>query len=104
MTYRVGVIGCGRMGSTIDDEVQGNASVILPFSHTAAYMEEPRVHVVAAADVAPDKRAAYRLRWDVERVYESHIPLLEHEKLDISVSAPVLRSGPTWSSPARKRA
>ena len=60
MTYRVGVIGCGRMGSTIDDEVQGNASVILPFSHTAAYMEEPRVHVVAAADVGPDKRAAYR--------------------------------------------
>ena len=83
MTYRVGVIGCGRMGSTIDDEVQGNASVILPFSHTAAYMEEPRVHVVAAADVGPDKRAAYRRRWDVERVYESHVALLEREKLDI---------------------
>ena len=83
MTYRVGVIGCGRMGSTIDDEVQGNASVILPFSHTAAYMEEPRVHVVAAADVGPDKRAAYRRRWDVERVYESHTALLEREKLDI---------------------
>ena len=83
MTYRVGVIGCGRMGSTIDDEVQGNASVILPFSHTAAYMEEPRVDVVAAADVDPDKRAAYRQRWDVERVYESHTDLLERENLDI---------------------
>ena len=57
MTYRVGVIGCGRMGSTINDEVHGNTSVILPFSHTAAYMEEPRVDVVAAADVGPGTSA-----------------------------------------------
>ncbi len=81
--YRVGVIGCGRIGSTIDDEVQGNTSVILPFAHTAAYMEEPRVEVVAAADVDSQKRAAYRQRWGVERVYESHSELLERENLDI---------------------
>lgn len=82
-TYRVGVIGCGRIGSTIDEEVQGNASVILPFSHTAAYMEEPRVHVVGAADVDPEKREAYRQRWSVERVYDSHDTLLAREDLDI---------------------
>lgn len=82
-TYRVGVIGCGRIGSTIDDEVQGNTSVILPFSHTAAYMEEPRVQVVAAADVDPKKREAYRRRWGVERVYESHETLLAREQLEI---------------------
>lgn len=81
--YRVGVVGCGRIGSTIDDEVQGNSSVILPFAHTAAYMEEPRAHVVAAADVDPQKRAAYQARWGVARVYESHETLLEREELDI---------------------
>lgn len=81
--YRVGVIGCGRIGSTIDDEVQGNTSVILPFSHTAAYMEEPRVRVVAAADMDPAKREDYRQRWHVENVYDSHIALLEHEELDV---------------------
>ena len=83
MAYRVGVIGCGRIGSTIDDEVHGNASVILPFAHTAAYMEEPRVRVVAAADVDPQKREAYRRRWGVERVYESHETLLARARLDI---------------------
>lgn len=82
-TYRVGVIGCGRIGSTIDDEVQGNTSVILPFSHTAAYVEELQTEVVAAADVDPEKREAYRRRWGVERVYESHESLLAHEELDI---------------------
>ena len=81
--YRVGVIGCGRIGSTIDDEVQGNTSVILPFSHTAAYMEEPRVEVIAAADVDPQKREAYQRRWGVERMYESHTALLEGVKPDI---------------------
>lgn len=83
MAYRVGVIGCGRIGSTIDDEVQGNTSVILPFSHTAAYMEEPRVEVVAAADVDPQKREAYQQRWGVERMYESHAALLEGVRPDI---------------------
>jgi predicted dehydrogenase len=82
-TYRVGVIGCGRIGSTIDDEVQGNTSVLLPFAHTAAYMEEPRVSVVAAAEAAPEKRDAYRQRWGVETIYENHAALLEQEELDI---------------------
>ncbi len=81
--YRVGVIGCGRISSTIDDEVQDNASVILPFAHTAAYMEEPRVQVVAAADPVPAQRDAYRDRWGVERMYESHEALLHSEQLDI---------------------
>ncbi|MDE2815914.1 MAG: Gfo/Idh/MocA family oxidoreductase [Chloroflexota bacterium] len=82
-TYRVGVIGCGRIGSAIDDEAQGNTSVILPFSHTAAYMEEPRVRVVAAADMDPEKRESYRRRWNVEPIYANHVELLQREKLDI---------------------
>ena len=37
-TYRAGLIGCGRMGATIDDEVKGrpNAERYLPYSHAAA--------------------------------------------------------------------
>jgi hypothetical protein len=37
-TYRVGLVGCGRMGCTIDDEVKDrpNAHLYMPYSHAAA--------------------------------------------------------------------
>jgi len=37
-TYRTVLVGCGRMGATIDDEVRDHphASVWLPYSHGAA--------------------------------------------------------------------
>ena len=47
--YRVGIIGLGRIASTIDDEVQGHPSVMLPYSHMACYREVDEVEVVAGA-------------------------------------------------------
>ena len=41
------------------------------------------MRVVAAAEAMPHKREAYRLRWGVEPIYESHEALLAEEKLDI---------------------
>ena len=37
-TYRAGLIGCGRMGATIDDEVRDrpHSDLFLPYSHAAA--------------------------------------------------------------------
>lgn len=83
--YRVGVIGLGRMASTIDDEVTGGKvnSVMLPYAHTAAYMEVPEVEVVAGADPLPEKRAAYTERWGVRAVYEDYRDMLANEALDI---------------------
>src|SRR2546422_489204 len=48
--YRVGLIGLGRIASTIDDEVQGRPSILLPYAHMACYREIPAVEVVAGAD------------------------------------------------------
>ena len=48
--YRVALIGLGRIASTIDDEVQGYPSVLLPYAHMACYREIPAVEVVAGAD------------------------------------------------------
>jgi len=82
--YRVAVIGLGRISSTIDDEVTGtHASGMLPYSHTASYMEVPEVTVVAGADVLPEKRAAYTERWGVRATYADYRDLLAQEKPDI---------------------
>ena len=46
-TYRVGIIGLGRMGSTIDDE--GHTE--LPYSIAASAVGSPRLELVAGADL-----------------------------------------------------
>ncbi|MBC8233476.1 hypothetical protein H8E77_28335, partial [bacterium] len=51
--FRVGIIGCGRMSSTIEDEVQGprRGGLVLPYSHAAAYAIIEETEMVAACDV-----------------------------------------------------
>ena len=35
--YRACLIGCGRMGGTIDEEVRGTPHGALPYSHAARF-------------------------------------------------------------------
>ena len=35
--YRVCIVGCGRMGGTIDEEVKEGKHGSLPYSHAAGY-------------------------------------------------------------------
>lgn len=81
--YRVGVIGLGRISSTIDDEVQGHPSVALPYSHTACFREVDEVEVVAGADPYPEQRAAFGERWGIDRLYADYREMVEQEQLDI---------------------
>lgn len=82
--YRVAVIGLGRIASTIDDEVVGKvSSVMLPYSHTAAYVEEPRVELVAGADPLAEKRSAFAARWGCGAVYDDYQAMLAAERPDI---------------------
>ena len=52
-TYRACLIGCGRMGATIDDEVAGRPDRYLwqPFSHAAAAVACDRTDLVAVSDI-----------------------------------------------------
>lgn len=82
-TYRLGVVGLGRMGSTIDAEVEGYPAITLPYSITAAAMAIEQLEVVAGCDILPKKNEAYRRKWGVSRIYESYSEMLAKEKLDV---------------------
>lgn len=81
--YRAAIIGLGRISSTIDDEVQGDPTVMLPYSHMACYRAVPEVEVVAGADPYEEQRQAFASRWGVERTYADYHEMLALEKPDI---------------------
>jgi predicted dehydrogenase len=78
-TYRVGIIGLGRMGSTIDDE--GHTE--LPYSIAASAVGSPRLELVAGADLDGDKCAAFAQRWNVDAVYGDFREMVERASLDL---------------------
>ncbi len=92
--YRVGVIGLGRISSTIDDEVQGNPAVMLPYSHTACFREVDSVEVVAGADPFDEQREDFRQRWGVEGLYADYREMVAAENLDIASVATSARPRP----------
>ena len=65
-TYRVAIVGLGRMGSTIDDE----GHTPLPYSVAAAAQASPRLELVAGCDLVADKCAAFSERWGVSATYQ----------------------------------
>jgi predicted dehydrogenase len=81
--YRVGLIGLGRIASTIDDEVQGDPGIMLPYAHMACYREVPSVAVVAAADSFAEQRSAFQERWGLTNLYSDYREMLARERLDI---------------------
>jgi len=80
--YRAGVIGCGRMGSTIDDEMVGS-NWFMPHSHAASYKESQKTELVAASDIDEAKLQDFRKRWDVTALYTDYKEMLAKEHLDI---------------------
>lgn len=78
-TYRVGIIGLGRMGSTIDDE--GHTQ--LPYSVAASCAASQRLETVAGVDLLPEKREAFGQRWGVPALYGDFAAMVEKEKPDL---------------------
>jgi len=86
--YRAAIVGLSWIGAdppaAATDPILGTAP---PFSHAAAYAAHPGVEVVAACDLDPEARAAFRRAWDATwpglRTYDDHRRLLAEERLDL---------------------
>ena len=93
-TYKTVLIGCGRMGATIDDEVANRPDSFIwqPFSHAAAAVACERTHLIAVSDVFEEKAEAIRKRYGAERAYTDYQEMIEKEKPDIVCIA--TRPGP----------
>jgi predicted dehydrogenase len=84
-TYMACLIGCGRMGTTIDDEVRDRPDSFrwLPYSHAAACVAVERLALVAVADVVAEKVAAARARYGVPRGYAGYREMILEERPDL---------------------
>jgi len=83
--YRVGLVGCGRMGATIDDEVKDrpNSHLFLPYSHAAAVVACARTDLVAVCDPVVEKAEEAQKRYATDRVYTDYKEMIRQEELDI---------------------
>ena len=77
--YTVGVIGCGRIASLLEQEThRGN-----PNTHAGCYDVCDRTRIVAAADKSDERRQAFGARWDVPKLYTDWQEMLDAGNLDI---------------------
>jgi predicted dehydrogenase len=82
--YKAAVIGCGAIASTLEDRVRAVPGVFLfPYSHAGVYVRHPRTVLAAAAELEPERLAAFGQRWGVTALYTDYREMLEREKPDI---------------------
>ena len=82
-TYRGAVVGCGRMGSTIDDEMIGKPYYPWPWAHAPAMMAAHGVELVAGVDIDPNQLADFGARWGVDALYSDLRDMVAQEQPDI---------------------
>ena len=90
MAFRVGIIGCGRMADTIEDEQISKrkthsyrGGLVLPYSHAAGYAAVKETEVVAACDIRQERLSEFAQRWNVSACYTNYRQMIEEQRLDI---------------------
>jgi predicted dehydrogenase len=82
-TYRGAVVGCGRMGSTIDDEHLGMANYPWPWAHAPAMIEARGINLIGAADIDQAKLDDFQRRWGTQALYRDFRAMVAQEKPDL---------------------
>jgi predicted dehydrogenase len=87
--YRAAIVGCGRMGGFIDDEVRWASSSMLPYSHGLAFAEHRRTELVAGCDANEEKLHQWGERYEVSALYTDVAQMMAETSPDIvSVCTP----------------
>lgn len=81
--HKACLVGCGRMGGTIDDEMRSHPYYVLPHTHAGACDAVDGVDLVAASDVVSQKVAELCKRYRVPKGYDDYREMIECEKPDI---------------------
>ena len=92
--YRACLIGCGRMGATIDDEMAGRPERFLwiPYSHAAAAVACDRTDLVAVSDVIAEKAETARQRYGAQHAYTDYREMIEKVQPTSCALLPVRRN------------
>lgn len=81
--YRGAVIGCGRIGSTIDDEHVNRPQFRYPWAHAPAIIEAKGVDLVAASDLMTSQLDDFQRRWGITALYTDYREMIATEQPDI---------------------
>ena len=88
-SYRVAIIGTGRMGGLMEDETPLTNRFDKPYAHFSAYQAIEQTEVVAVANRGADRMAHFARRFGVDNTYLDYRQMIEKERPDIvSVTTP----------------
>ena len=77
--YRVGLIGCGRIGFLFDTEDTAG----VPQTHASGFASLPQAQLVAGANRGRERLEAFGKRFGVSGLYQDYREMLRRERLDI---------------------
>lgn len=80
--YNAAIVGCGRIASGFDDDplMRKNYGIS---THAGAYVDNPDIELIAAADISDEKLNKFGKRWKVHKLYNDYKELLKNEQIDI---------------------
>ncbi len=85
--YKIGLIGCGRIGTLLEkDRLRGK-----PCTHAGGFNALSNTRIVAGCDIDRLRLKTFGVDWGVDRLYEDYKEMLHQEKLDVACIA-------TWTS------
>ena len=79
MTFKAGIVGCGRIGSEFDNDPKRK----MISTHAGAYSAVTGVELIAASDLNEEKLQRCGKRWGITSLYQDYKKMLREGNLDI---------------------